>query len=150
MPGSTIIRMVALAGVALGACGSSAAGRNGPAYLDPALPPEARAADLVHRMTLEEKASQLVNHARAIPRLRVPAYDWWSEALHGVLAKDTTVFPEPIGLAATFDPEGRQMRINPDAHIIADADAVAGVDEACVQHTSPANLGAHGPPDKGC
>nr|NUR37595.1 beta-glucosidase [Sphingomonas sp.] len=98
--------MVALAGMALGACGSSAAGRNGPAYLDSALPPEARAADLVHRMTLEEKASQLVNHARAIPRLRVPAYDWWSEALHGVLAKDTTVFPEPIGLAATFDPEG--------------------------------------------
>ena len=55
-------------------------------------------------MTLEEKASQLVNQARAIPRLQVPAYDWWSEALHGVARAGTaTVFPEPIGLAATFD-----------------------------------------------
>jgi beta-glucosidase len=75
-------------------------------YLNPSLPSETRAADLVHRMTLEEKASQLVNHARAIPRLGVPAYDWWSEALHGVLTKGTTVFPEPVGLAATFDPDG--------------------------------------------
>ena len=75
-----------------------------PAYLDPSLPPEQRAADLVHRMTLEEKASQLVNQARAIPRLNIPAYDWWSEALHGVAVNGTTEFPEPIGLAATFDP----------------------------------------------
>lgn len=75
-------------------------------YLNPSLSPEARAGDLVRRMTLEEKASQLVNHARAIPRLGLPAYDWWSEALHGVLAKGTTVFPQPIGLAATFDPDG--------------------------------------------
>jgi beta-glucosidase len=44
-----------------------------------------------------------VNQARAIPRLKVPAYDWWSEALHGVVADGTTEFPEPIGLAATFD-----------------------------------------------
>ena len=55
-------------------------------------------------MTLEEKASQLVNQSRAIPRLQVPEYDWWSEALHGVARAGTaTVFPEPIGLAATFD-----------------------------------------------
>ena len=74
-----------------------------PAYLDPSLPAEQRAADLVGRMTLEEKATQLVNQARAIPRLNVPAYDWWSEALHGVLHDGTTEFPEPIGLAATFD-----------------------------------------------
>ncbi len=64
---------------------------------------EQRAADLVSRMTLEEKATQLVNQARAIPRLNVPAYDWWSESLHGVAANGTTEFPEPIGLAATFD-----------------------------------------------
>src|SRR6185312_4906877 len=49
-------------------------------YMNPRLTPEERAADLVHRMTLEEKATQLVNQARAIPRLNVPAYDWWSEA----------------------------------------------------------------------
>lgn len=75
-----------------------------PPYLDPAQPIEARVNDLISRMTLEEKASQLVNQARAIPRLQVPAYDWWSEALHGVANAGTaTVFPEPIGLAATFD-----------------------------------------------
>ena len=76
----------------------------GALYLDPAQPIDARVADLIGRMTLEEKASQLVNQARAIPRLQVPAYDWWSEALHGVANAGTaTVFPEPIGLAATFD-----------------------------------------------
>src|SRR5437868_6343370 len=72
-------------------------------YMNPKLSPEERSADLVHRMTLEEKASQLVNQARAIPSLNVPAYDWWSEALHGVSVNGTTEFPEPIGLAATFD-----------------------------------------------
>jgi beta-glucosidase len=75
-----------------------------PRYLNPALPIEQRVADLVGRMTLEEKASQLVNQSRAIPRLNVPAYDWWSEALHGVASGTATVFPEPIGLAASFDP----------------------------------------------
>jgi len=75
-----------------------------PLYLDPSQPIEARVDDLIKRMTLEEKASQLVNQARAIPRLQVPNYDWWSEALHGVANAGTaTVFPEPVGLAATFD-----------------------------------------------
>jgi beta-glucosidase len=75
-----------------------------PPYLDPSQPVDVRVNDLVGRMTLEEKASQLINQARAIPRLQVPAYDWWSEALHGVARAGTaTVFPEPIGLAATFD-----------------------------------------------
>jgi beta-glucosidase len=73
------------------------------AYLNPSLPAEQRAADLVSKMTLEEKATQLVNQARAIPRLGVPAYDWWSESLHGVAVNGTTEFPEPVGLAATFD-----------------------------------------------
>jgi beta-glucosidase len=82
-----------------------AQGAEKPAYLDPNLPAEQRAADLVKRMTLEEKASQLVNQARAIPRLNVPSYDWWSESLHGVAANGTTEFPEPVGLASTFDPE---------------------------------------------
>ena len=76
-----------------------------PAYKNTDLSAELRAADLVHRMTLEEKASQLVNQARAVPRLGIPSYDWWSEALHGVARDGVTEFPEPIGLAATFDPE---------------------------------------------
>ena len=78
---------------------------NPPLYLDPSQPVKVRVNDLVSRMTLEEKASQLVNQSRAIPRLQIPEYDWWSEALHGVARAGTaTVFPEPIGLAATFDP----------------------------------------------
>ncbi len=77
-----------------------------PPYLNPGLPPEQRAADLVHRLTLEEKASQLTNESRAIPRLGIPSYNWWSEALHGVSSDGTTEFPEPIGLAATFDAPG--------------------------------------------
>jgi beta-glucosidase len=92
-----------LAGAASGQEAEKASDQS-PAYLNTNLSPEARAADLVHRMTLEEKASQLVNQARAIPRLNVPAYDWWSEALHGVMVDGTTEFPEPIGLGATFDP----------------------------------------------
>ncbi|HZR64775.1 MAG TPA: glycoside hydrolase family 3 C-terminal domain-containing protein [Terriglobales bacterium] len=75
-------------------------------YMNPKLSPEERAADLVRRMTLEEKASQLVNQARAVPRLNIPSYDWWSEALHGVISDGVTEFPEPIGLAATFDVPG--------------------------------------------
>ncbi len=73
-------------------------------YLDPSKPIEVRVDDLVSRMTLEEKASQLVNQSRAIARLMVPKYDWRSEALHGIAgAGIATVFPEPVGLASTFD-----------------------------------------------
>jgi beta-glucosidase len=74
-----------------------------PPYLNPDLPTDQRVDDLVSRMTLEEKASQVVHQAAAIPRLKVPAYNWWTEALHGVASGTATVFPEPIGLAATFD-----------------------------------------------
>src|SRR6202021_3964377 len=84
--------------------GAGAAQTSNPVYLDPSQPIEVRVDDLIGKMTLEEKASQLVNQARAIPRLNVPAYDWWSEALHGVANAGTaTVFPEPVGLAATFE-----------------------------------------------
>ncbi len=72
-------------------------------YLDPNLSPEKRAADLVSRMTLEERVLQMQNSAPAIPRLGVPVYNWWNEALHGVAQRRATVFPEPIGLAAAFD-----------------------------------------------
>jgi beta-glucosidase len=74
-------------------------------YLNTRLPSDQRATDLVHRLTLEEKASQLTNYSRAIPRLNIPSYDWWSEALHGVATDGITEFPEPIGLGATFDPD---------------------------------------------
>ena len=103
-----MVRMQFVAGalLCLGAAGSLCAQEAAkPAYLNPNLPAEQRAADLVKRLTLEEKASQLVNQSRAIPRLGVPAYDWWSEALHGVAVPGVTEFPEPVGLAATFDPK---------------------------------------------
>ncbi len=75
-------------------------------YMNAKLSPEQRAADLVHRMTLAEKATQMQNNSAAIPRLNVPAYQWWSEALHGVINQGVTEYPEPVGLAATFDAPG--------------------------------------------
>ncbi len=73
-------------------------------YLDPTRPFEERAADLVSRMTLEEKVSQMGSVAPAIPRLGIPQYNWWNEALHGVArAGIATVFPQVIGLASTFN-----------------------------------------------
>src|SRR5215467_2017435 len=82
--------------------GSAASPR--PPYLDPSLPVDQRVNDLVSRMTLEEKASQMQDVAHAIPRLGIPAYNWWNEGLHGVArAGVATVFPQAIGLAATWD-----------------------------------------------
>jgi beta-glucosidase len=95
-----------IAGLTALTAGARAADAPTPAFLDTSLPPQVRAADLVHRMTLQEKVSQLVNGARAIPRLGVPSYNWWSEALHGVKVDGTTEFPEPVGLGATFDAPG--------------------------------------------
>jgi beta-glucosidase len=73
-------------------------------YLDPKVPVEKRVDDLISRMTLDEKASQLGHTAASIPRLGVPEYNWWNEGLHGVArAGVATVFPQAIGMAATFD-----------------------------------------------
>src|ERR1700727_3958968 len=76
-----------------------------PPYLNPKLPLQERVADLLRRMTLEEKVSQMMNGSPAIDRLGIPAYNWWSEGLHGVArtGKHATVFPQAIGNAATFD-----------------------------------------------
>jgi len=74
-------------------------------YLDLARPIAERVQDLISRMTLREKIGQMRNVAEAIPRLNVPAYDFWSEALHGVVGNGrATVFPQAIGMAATWDP----------------------------------------------
>jgi beta-glucosidase len=73
-------------------------------YLDTSLPIDERVDDLVSRMTLEERISQMGDHAPAIPRLGVPKYDWWNEGLHGVaFAGYATNFPQVIGMAATWD-----------------------------------------------
>jgi beta-glucosidase len=74
-------------------------------YLDSTLAPEIRAQDLVRRMTPEEKVTQTVDHSKSIPRLHVAEYNWWNEGLHGVARSGVaTVFPQSIGMAATWDP----------------------------------------------
>ena len=79
-------------------------GDSHPTYLDSGASIEKRVDDIVSRMTLEEKALQMQYDAPAIPRLEIPAYNWWSEALHGVArAGNATVFPQAIGLAAMWD-----------------------------------------------
>jgi beta-glucosidase len=75
-----------------------------PLYRDPARPTEARVQDLVSRLTLEEKATLMKNTTPGVPRLGIPKYDWWNEALHGVArAGEATVYPQAIGLAAMWD-----------------------------------------------
>ncbi|PQV50213.1 beta-glucosidase [Jejuia pallidilutea] len=86
-------------------------------YLNPSLSFDERVDDLVSRMTLEEKVGQMMNDAPAIPRLNVPAHEYWNECLHGVArAGKATVFPQAIGLAATFDTD----LIYKDAVVISD------------------------------
>ena len=73
-------------------------------YRDSNAPMDRRVDDLISRMTLEEKISQLTNDSPAIDRLGIPAYNWWNESLHGVArAGRATVFPQAIGLAAMWD-----------------------------------------------
>jgi beta-glucosidase len=73
-------------------------------FRDPSAPIERRADDLVSRLTLDEKAAQMQDTAPAIPRLGIPSYTYWNEALHGVArAGEATVFPQAIGMAATWD-----------------------------------------------
>ena len=75
-------------------------------FCDPDLPVAKRVEDLIGRFTVEEKISQLMMASPAIPRLDIPAYDWWNEALHGVARNGiATVFPQAIGFAATWNPE---------------------------------------------
>lgn len=75
-------------------------------YLDPSLPISERVTDLLSRLTLSEKISQMCNACAAIPRLGIPAYDYWSEGLHGVARNGrATVFPQVIGMASAWDPD---------------------------------------------
>ena len=81
-------------------------------FQNPSLGFKERVDDLVGRMTLEEKISQMMNSAPAIERLGIPEYDWWNECLHGVArAGLATVFPQAIGLGATWD-EDMMLRMS--------------------------------------
>ncbi|KAA8482451.1 beta-glucosidase [Arcticibacter tournemirensis] len=73
-------------------------------YKNPALSSEERAKDLISRLTLEEKALIMMDESKSVPRLGIKKFSWWSEALHGLANTDSvTVFPEPIGMAASFN-----------------------------------------------
>jgi beta-glucosidase len=75
-----------------------------PVYKDMGEPLDARVKDLVSKLTLEEKVSLLGYNSKAVPRLGIPAYNWWNEGLHGVArAGEATIFPQAIGMAATFN-----------------------------------------------
>ena len=108
-----------------------------PAAAQQALTPEQRAEAIVAKMTLEEKASQLINSSPAIPRLNLPDYQWWSEALHGyAFQQHATNFPAPIGLAASFNA--------PLINQVAAAIAVEGIEagNAKVAAGTPLDVGA--------
>ena len=96
--------VVTLLGVLCAAPASSVDAGDLMLWRDARASPEARADDLLSRLTVQEKVAQLMNHAPAIPQLGVPAYDYWSEGLHGLARNGAaTVFPQAIGLAATWD-----------------------------------------------
>lgn len=97
----TIKRKMTIAGLVLLLLGNTAFAQR---YKNPALSAEERAADLCSRLTLEEKVALMQNDSPAIPRLDIPQFEWWSEALHGVgLNGNATVFPATIGMAASFN-----------------------------------------------
>jgi len=101
-------------------------------YLSPTQPLDKRVNDLISKMTLEEKVSQMMNGNPAIDRLQIPAYDWWNESLHGVARSGVaTVFPQAIGLAATFD----------DSLALKEATAIS--DEARAIYNASINEGYH-------
>ncbi len=107
LPRSRPSRRLRLAALpfALLAAFSPARAEEPPPFRDPGLPLEKRVDDLLSRLTLEEKIGQTMMASPAVPRLDIPAYDWWNEALHGVARNGVaTVFPQAIGLAATWNP----------------------------------------------
>lgn len=94
-----VIKLIILAGLL-----ANSACKNQELYKDPGQPVAERVRDLISRMTVDEKLSQLIDVADSIPRLGIPEYNWWNEGLHGVArAGIATVFPQAIGMAASFD-----------------------------------------------
>ncbi|MGM9738802.1 MAG: glycoside hydrolase family 3 C-terminal domain-containing protein [Candidatus Cryptobacteroides sp.] len=97
---------LSVAAAIAGAFALQAADKDIPAYFDKSLPCEVRAHDLASRLTLDEKVSLLLYDSPAVERLGIQPYNWWNEALHGVGRNgDATMYPMPIGMAASFDVE---------------------------------------------
>jgi beta-glucosidase len=118
--------------VTIACCLLTGAAAQNEAWLNPALPLDTRVHDLISRLTPEEKVYQMMNSTPAIPRLHIPEYDWWNEALHGVARSGiATIFPQPIGMAATFD----------DSLVHQVADAIS--DEARAMYNAALKKGYH-------
>ena len=98
-----ILLTIALAGILLPACGPKKTYEY--PFLDPSLKMEQRIDNLLSLLTPEEKIGLLMNKSISVDSLGIPAYNWWSEACHGIVADGYTVYPQTIGLAATFDPD---------------------------------------------
>jgi beta-glucosidase len=104
MSRAVVVLVLFLTAISFGVRAQDATNAASELWKDPSQSIDARVADLVGRMTLEEKVSQIRNGATAVPRLGIPAYDFWSEALHGVAREGVaTVFPQAVGMAATWD-----------------------------------------------
>ena len=91
------------AAVCLSACGPKTTYKY--PFQDPSLKMEQRIENLLSLLTPEEKIGLLMNKSISVDSLGIPAYNWWSEACHGIRADGYTVYPQPIGMAAAFDPE---------------------------------------------
>jgi beta-glucosidase len=102
-------------------------------YQNPKLSPKERALDLCQRLTLDEKIGLMMHHSKAVERLEVPVFQWWSEALHGVGRNgNATVFPITMGMAATFDT------------LLVERVFTAVSDEARIKHNMAHRLGTQG------
>lgn len=101
-------------------------------YKNSSLSPDKRAEDLVSRLTLEEKVNLMMDGSKPVERLGIKTYNWWNEALHGVARSGlATVFPQPIGMAASFDSDGVYEMFN------------AVSDEARAKNTYTSSLGTY-------
>ncbi len=100
----TILRTALLCLLGVSLLRHHAAAQAIPAYRNETLPPDARVKELLAQLTVDEKIGLLGFNSPGVPRLGIPVYNWWNEALHGVArAGSATVFPQAIGMAATFN-----------------------------------------------
>ena len=98
-----IVAMVAMSMVLLTSCKNNASGNYEYPFQNPNLSTEKRVDNVISLLTPDEKIGLMMNGSISVERLGIPAYNWWSEACHGICTSGATVFPQAIGLAATFD-----------------------------------------------
>ncbi|MBR3527586.1 MAG: glycosyl hydrolase family 3, partial [Bacteroidales bacterium] len=97
------LALIAVSAIALTSCKNNASGNYEYPFQNPNLSTEQRVDNIISLLTPDEKIGLMMNGSISVERLGIPAYNWWSEACHGICTSDATVFPQAIGLAATFD-----------------------------------------------